>query len=132
MNQTTGKNQRAPKILASTDGEVYALHLVNGTAWSGTAVQGFPCAGLDDLDLGLMPERLREEATGANYAIKHYDTVIAFRLPSGTWRVPFVSLEESPERKGYKKTANYGVTTSGFRGNIIRALKSQGIIPDES
>lgn len=130
---TNISHKGAPVIKPSTDGSVYALHLVHGTPWNGAKVMGFPCNGLDVMAMGVLPERLKESAATATYVIRHHETPIAWRLPSGNWRVPMIAADETPiENVAKKKIANYSVTTATFRSNIIGALKSQGIIPDES
>lgn len=124
------KVTRKPVILPSTDGSAYVLDLMNGTVWTGKNVMGFPCPGLDTMDMGLLPERFRESAAGAAYVVRHFETPIAWRLPSGEWVVPDVAAEDCPvSRVDKRKVRNYSTTTATFRGNIIRALASQGIEP---
>lgn len=129
MNVNTS-SFRKTAIKPSTDGSAYVLDLMNGTSWQGAKVMGFPCPGLDDMDMGLLPERFRESAAGAGYVVKHYETPIAWRLSSGEWVVPDVPAEDCPvSRVDGKKVKNYGTTTATFRSNIIKALASQGIEP---
>lgn len=121
---------RKARILPSTDGSAYILDLMNGTSWQGVNVLGFPCPGLDVMDMGLLPEQFRESAAGAVYVVKHYETPIAWRLSSGEWVVPDVPAEDCPvSRVDKRKVKNYSTTTATFRNNIIGALASQGIEP---
>lgn len=129
MNVNTDGFRKA-RILPTTDGSAYILDLMNGTSWQGANVLGFPCPGLDEMDMGLLPEQFRESAAGAAYVVKHYETPIAWRLPSGEWIVPDVPAEDCPvSRVDKRKVKNYSTTTATFRNNIIRALASQGIEP---
>ena len=129
MNVNTS-SFRKTTIKPSTDGSAYVLDLMNGTSWQGANVMGFPCPGLDDMDMGLLPDEFRESAASATYVIKHYETPIAWRLPSGEWIVPDVAAEDCPiSRVDKRKVRNYSTTTATFRNNIIGALASQGIEP---
>ena len=121
---------RKTTIKPSTDGSVYVLDLMNGTSWQGANVMGFPCPGLDAMDMGLLPEQFRESAASATYVIKHYETPIAWQNAAGTGYVPEVPAEDCPvSRMDGKKVKNYSTTTATFRANIIEALSSQGIEP---
>lgn len=97
---------------ASTHEDIYAAEMLNGLRFTTSInLSGGPVGGIEAGNRGLLPEKHHEAATGATYAVYHYETPILWQDKDGAWVVPMVS---------------YSGRTTAYRNKLLRGLESAG------